>query len=377
MKIFNLPDLGEGLQEAEIVEWHVKPGDEIAADATMVSVETDKAVVDIPAPYAGRVEKLFAAKGEVVRVGAPLIGFAGQAADTGTVVGELEPKRAASPAAAAAPAAAVRATPAVRALARELGVDLAAVQGTGPDGAITGADVRRAAQAAPAFGEEPRREGEESGGMRREGEELRGMRRAMAQRMAAAHAQVASVTVFDDADVHAWPRGTSILVRLLRALVAACRAEPALNAWLEGIDRRRVLAQVHVGIAVDTADGLIVPVLRDAHRLDAAALEREARALIEAAHARTLAPDRLRGATIVLSNFGPIGGRYATPIVVPPAVAILGAGRMSLQAVASEDGSVVAHRVLPLSLTFDHRPVMGGEASRFLAAVVADLEKGP
>ncbi|MEW5879248.1 MAG: dihydrolipoamide acetyltransferase family protein [Pseudomonadota bacterium] len=370
MKIFNLPDLGEGLQEAEIVEWHVKPGDEVAADATMVSVETDKAVVDIPAPFAGRVEKLFAAKGEVVRVGAPLIGFAGEAADTGTVVGELEPQRAAAPTAVPASAAAVRATPAVRALARELGVDLTALQGTGPDGAITGADVRRAAQAAPSAA------GEELRGMRREGEELRGMRRAMAQRMAAAHAQVASVTVFDDADVHAWPRGTSVLLRLLRALVAACRAEPALNAWLEGTDRRRVLAEVHVGIAVDTADGLIVPVLRDAHTLDTAALEREARALIEAARARTLAPERLRGATILLSNFGPIGGRYATPIVVPPAVAILGAGRMSPAAVALDDGSVVAHRVLPLSLTFDHRAATGGEAARFLNAVVQDLQRG-
>jgi pyruvate dehydrogenase E2 component (dihydrolipoamide acetyltransferase) len=358
MKIFNLPDLGEGLQEAEIVEWHVKPGDDIAADATMVSVETDKAVVDIPAPYAGRVEKLFAAKGEVVRVGAPLIGFAGQPADTGTVVGELEPPRTAAPLTVTAHAA-VRATPAVRALARDLGVDLAAVQGTGPDGAVTSADVRRAAAAVPAAAS---------------GEELRGMRRAMAQRMAASHAQVASVTVFDDADVHAWPQGTSILLRLLRALVAASRAVPALNAWLEG-ERRRVFEEVHVGIAVDTADGLIVPVLRDAHALDAAALEREARALIEAAHARAVAPERLRGATITLSNFGPIGGRYATPIVVPPSVAILGAGRIALAPVALADGTLVARRVLPLSLTFDHRAATGGEAARFLNAVIADLRR--
>jgi pyruvate dehydrogenase E2 component (dihydrolipoamide acetyltransferase) len=288
MKIFNLPDLGEGLQEAEIVQWHVKPGDDIAADATMVSVETDKAVVDIPAPFAGRVEKLFAAEGEVVRVGAPLIGFAGEAADAGTVVGELEPRAAAPMSAAAATPMAVRATPAVRALARQLGVDLAAVTGTGPGGAITSADVRRAAQAAPPAS------GEALRGMRGEGEELRGMRRAMAQRMAAAHAQVAAVTVFDDADVHAWPRGTSVLVRLLRALVAACRAEPALNAWLEGAERRRVLAEIHVGIAVDTADGLIVPVLRDAQTLDSAALERESRALIDAAraHARARATSR-------------------------------------------------------------------------------------
>jgi pyruvate dehydrogenase E2 component (dihydrolipoamide acetyltransferase) len=300
-------------------------------------------------------------------VGAPLIGFEGDAADTGTVVGELEPQRAAvAVVSAAPPRAAVRATPAVRALARELGVDLAAVRGTGPEGAITTADVRRAVAAAS---------GEELGGMRREGEALRGMRRAMASRMAAAHAQVASVTVFDDADVHAWPSGTSILLRLLRALIHACRAEPALNAWLEAGDRRRVLQEIHVGIAVDTADGLIVPVLRHAHTLDAAALAREAQALIDAAHARTLAPERLRGATITLSNFGPIGGRYATPIVVPPSVAILGAGRLSLRPVALDDGSLVAHRVLPLSLTFDHRAVTGGEAARFLNAVIADLQR--
>jgi pyruvate dehydrogenase E2 component (dihydrolipoamide acetyltransferase) len=192
--------------------------------------------------------------------------------------------------------------------------------------------------------------------------------------MAAAHAQVASVTVFDDADVHAWPQSTSVLVRLLRALVAACRVVPALNAWLEG-ERRRVFEEVHVGIAVDTADGLIVPVLRAAHALDAAALEREARALIDAAHARAVAPERLRGATITLSNFGPIGGRYATPIVVPPSVAILGAGRIALAPMALADGTLAAHRVLPLSLTFDHRAVTGGEAARFLNAVIADLRR--
>ncbi|GIL04205.1 MAG: dihydrolipoamide acetyltransferase component of pyruvate dehydrogenase complex [Betaproteobacteria bacterium] len=370
MKIFNLPDLGEGLQEAEIVEWHVKPDDDIAADATMVSVETDKAVVDIPAPYAGRVEKLFAAKGEVVRVGAPLIGFEGEAADTGTVVGELEPQHAAAPvAAAAAHRAAVRATPAVRALARDLGVDLAAVKGTGPDGAITSVDVRRAAQAAPVAAEELR-------GMRREGEELRGMRRAMAQRMAEAHAEVAAVSIFDDADIHAWLPQTPILVRLLRALIAACRAEPALNAWFDGkAGSRRVLDEVHVGIAVDSADGLIVPVLRDAHALELAALEREAQALIDAARARTLPPERLRGATIALSNYGPVGGRYATPIVVPPTVAILGAGRIALRPVALSDGAIVAHRLLPVSLTFDHRAVTGGEAARFLNAVIAALQR--
>lgn len=368
MKIFSLPDLGEGLQEAEIVEWHVEPGDEVAADATMVSVETDKAVVDIPAPFAGRVKKLFAAKGEVVRVGAPLVGFEGEAADTGTVVGELEPQHAA-PSVTAAHAAGVRATPAVRALARELGVDLAAVESTGPDGAVTSADVRRAAQPVPGPGEVRRAVG-------REAEALRGLRRAMAQRMAAAQAEVAAVSIFDDADVHAWPSRTSILGRLLRALIAACRAEPALNAWFDGkAGSRRVFEEVHVGIAVDSADGLIVPVLRDAHTLGADALEREAHALIDAARARSLPPERLRGATITLSNYGPIGGRYATPMVVPPTVAILGAGRIALRPVALADGAIVAHRLLPVSLTFDHRAATGGEAARFVDAVITDLQR--
>jgi len=343
VKVFTLPDLGEGLQEAEIVEWHVKPGDAIAADQAMVSVETDKAIVEVPAPYEGRIEKLFAQPGELVRVGAPLVGFEGAAPDSGTVVGELSE---------------VKATPAVRALARNLNVNLASVRGSGPGGVITTQDVKQAARGpSPATAEEP----------------LRGLRRAMARNMTLAHEEVAAVTIMDDADVNDWPQGTPVLARLVRALVAACRAEPGLNAWYDSKSAaRRVLDEVHVGIAVDTPEGLLVPVLRDAHKgFDETALKD----LIQKARDRSLPPELLRGATITLSNYGSIAGRYASPMVVPPAIAILGAGRLAPRPWVMADGSIAARKVLPLSLTFDHRAATGGEAGRFLNALIADLTK--
>ena len=369
MRIFNLPDLGEGLQEAEIIEWRVAAGDEVAVDQTMVSVETDKAIVEIPAPYPGRIEKLFASAGDIVHVGAPLAGFAGEAADTGTVVGELE-RVIAPPASApsdrraglAPPAQAqVKAAPAVRALARRLNVELASVAPSGPGGSVTAEDVERAGAApAPVAAREA----------------LHGMRRSMARNMALAHAEVASVTVMDDADVEAWRAGSTLMPRLLRALVAGCGAEPGLNAWFDAkSSSRRVFDQVHVGIAVDTADGLIVAVLRDCHRREAADLAAALDGLVGDARERKLPPDALRGATISLSNYGAIAGRYASPIVVPPTVAILGAGRLERRAVVTADGLIAAHRVLPLSLTFDHRAATGGEAGRFLNAVIADLAR--
>ncbi len=337
MRVFNLPDLGEGLQEATVVEWHARPGDTLAADQTMVSVETDKAIVEVPAPFDGKVEKLFAAPGDAVRVGAPLIGFDGAQVDSGAIVGELtavETKQE------------VKATPAVRSLARSLSVDLASVKGSGPGGVATSEDVKQAAR----------------GG---------GLRRAMAKNMATAHAAVVPVTLTDDADIEHWPQDAKPLARLARAIVAACRAEPGLNAWYED-DSRKSFQEVHLGIAVDLPEGLLVPVLRNAHE-DLS--EENLLQLIEKARNRTLSPDGLRGATITLSNFGSIGGRYATPLVVPPMVAIVGAGRISRQPVVTAEGEVAAHRVLPLSLTFDHRAATGGEATRFLNALIGDLQR--
>jgi pyruvate dehydrogenase E2 component (dihydrolipoamide acetyltransferase) len=182
-------------------------------------------------------------------------------------------------------------------------------------------------------------------------------------------------TVFVDADIEGWRHGGDYTVRLLRAIAAGCRAEPGLNAWFDSSAQgRRLFGPIHVGIAVDTPDGLLVPVIRDAGNRDAAALRAEVNRLKAGARDRSLPASDLKDFTIMLSNFGVMAGRYATPVVVPPAVAILGAGRISRDVVAVED-RVEAHRRIPLSLTFDHRCVTGGEAVRCLAAVIEDLQQ--
>lgn len=366
MKIFKLPDLGEGLQEAEIVTWHVKPGDTVKADQPMVSVETAKAIVDIPAPYDGKVSRLYGNPGDIAHIGAPLVAFEGAGEDTGkgTVVGQVEvgqkPAREAPLGAPPSAAAGIKVIPAVRVLARKLDVDLAMVTPTGADGMITQGDVQRAARVLA-----------ETGPI----ELLRGIRRTMAQNMMLANAEVASATLMDDADVHAWTPQANVMLRLIRAVIAACAAEPSLNAWY---DSRRigrwVMKKVDLGIAVDIPDGLLVPVLRDVGSRDAQDLERGLAELVRDARARKVPPEELRGHTITLSNYGTIAGRYASPVVVPPTVAIVGAGRMREQVVVANDAPAV-HRVIPLSLTFDHRAVSGGEAGRFLAAMIADLGK--
>jgi pyruvate dehydrogenase E2 component (dihydrolipoamide acetyltransferase) len=369
MNIFRLPDLGEGLQEAELVQWHVEPGQEVTVDQPLVSVETAKAVVEIPSPQAGRIEKLFAEAGEIVHIGGPLIAFAGardESVDKGTVVGAMETSGRIlqeAPAAISHGASGVRATPAVRALARKLDVDLAIVTPSGPDGVVTVADVQRVARILSET--EP-------------AEPLRGFRRAMAQNMALAQAEVAAATVVDDADIDSWPEGTDTTSRLVRALVAGCRAESGLNAWFEAhAMARRVVKKIDLGIAVDSAEGgLFVPVLRNVAERTPADLREGLNRMRADIEARTIPPEELRGATITLSNFGMIAGRYASPVVLPPTVAILGAGRIRREAVVEGEGErIVARRMLPLSLTFDHRVVTGGEAARFLRAAIADLTR--
>jgi len=368
MSVFTLPDLGEGLQEAEIVAWHVGEGDHVVADQPLVSVETEKAVVEVPSPRAGRIARLSAAVGDRVKVGAPLVEFedAGHP-DTGTVVGELSaaPARPAAPAPRPAPppapGSAVKAAPAVRALARQLGVDLAAVPPTGPGGSVTTHDVKAAASEVAA-----------KPGL---GEPLRGVRRAMAAAMTRSGAEIVPSTVIDEAEIDAWPEDADVTIRLAKAVAAASAAEPALNAWYDGrTESRRLHDRLDLGIAVDMADGLFVPVLRDVGGRDATALRRELDALLAEVETRRIALDKMRGATFTLSNFGTLGGRFAALAIVPPQVAILGAGRLRARP-AVIDGRVVARRLLPLSLTFDHRAVTGGEAARFLAAVIADLER--
>jgi 2-oxoisovalerate dehydrogenase E2 component (dihydrolipoyl transacylase) len=365
MHQFVLPDLGEGLEEAEIVTWHVTEGDHVVADQPLVSVETDKAVVEVPSPQSGRIVRLYGKKGDIVKVGAPLVEFAESAEqDAGTIVGQLDHGQAkfagSTSAKEALPRRPVQVTPAVRALAHKLGIDLNAVQASGANGTVTRADVERAATSLADAGP---------------AEPIRGMRRAMAQRMAAAHASVASASVTDEADIGDWHAGEDITIRVVRAIVEACKAEPSLNAWYNAqAGERRLLARINVGIAVDLEGGLMVPVLRDIAGRSPAELRAGLDRMRADAAARSIPPEELRGATISLSNFGMIGGRFANLVIVPPQVAIIGAGRI-YDRVMAHNGTIAIRRVLPLSLTFDHRVVTGGEAARFLVALKLDLQR--
>lgn len=367
MKSFRLPDLGEGLQEAEIVSWHVSEGDRIVVDQPLLSVETAKAVVEVPSPWSGTVVKLHGEPGDIIAIGEPIADFDtdGKTNDAGTVVGDLPvaiEKGERSPteeASERAGAVKPKAAPAVRKFARERGVDLDHVTGTGPGAVITRADVA-AAQARPD---------------KDDYEPLRGVRRAMASNMAKARSEIAPATVTDEALITHWPKSEDITLRLVRSVVAGCRAEPALNAWFDAEKMARKLhPRVDVGMAMDTGDGLFVPVIRDAGNRTPADLRAGLDTMRKDVLARAVKPEELRGQTITLSNFGTLGGHHASLVVSPPQVAILGAGRVAMRA-RIINGQIAPSKVLPLSVTFDHRAVTGGEAARFLAAVIADLEQ--
>jgi 2-oxoisovalerate dehydrogenase E2 component (dihydrolipoyl transacylase) len=431
MKTFNLPDLGEGLAEAEIVRWHVNAGDHVKIDDPMLAVETAKAIVEVPSPFSGVIKATHGKPGDMVATGALLVEFeAGPSTDSGTVVGRMPTSdedfftgqgAGATAINDAAPQTThVRAVPAARALAQRLGIDLTQVRGTGRGQLVTVDDVLQASSAVrstAATGATPRAPsavtpsgaapaaiatadaraaGTPASPHQRfsdseathsphesvatppgDAEQLRGPRRAMAQSMALARDNVMGCTLFDDADLHEWRDDQDITSRLLRAVAAGCAAEPGLNAWFDGTAQtRRTLQHIDVAIAVDTPDGLIAPVIRNIAGRPVAELRRDVDKLKRNTHSRAVAPEDLRNFTFMLSNFGMIAGRYATPVVVPPAVAILGSGRLSHDVVATKAGAIEAHLRMPLSLTFDHRCITGGEAARFLAAVIRDLQKG-
>ncbi|GIX34783.1 MAG: dihydrolipoamide acetyltransferase component of pyruvate dehydrogenase complex [Lysobacteraceae bacterium] len=429
---FHLPDLGEGLPDATVVEWLVQEGQTVRLDEPLVAMETAKAVVEVPSPCSGRLLRVAGGPGTVVATGALLAEFeldpsqpqrasghatghhahaepaasrpaaapapASEEDDAGTVVGAVsgsgELRRES-----AVDLGGAKAMPAVRALARKLGVDLSRVRPSGADGVITLQDVRQAAAAGTAAAPEraaaasppatadrpaasrtpvsasgrPLRTQPPGRSLPGQPEPLAGVRRNMARVMATAQAQVVLTTLSDDADLHAWRPGNDLTARLIRALVAACRTEPALNAWFDGETLTRTLhPHVDVGLAVDTPEGLFVPALRNADMLDQKGLREAIERLRRQVEARSIPASELTGYTISLSNFGKFAGRYATPIVVPPTVAILAAGRLRHELVPVP-GGVEAHRILPLSLSFDHRCVTGGEAARFLRAVLDDL----
>ena len=433
MREFKLPDLGEGLTEAEIVEWHVSAGQGIKLNQPLVSVETDKAVVEVPSPVSGRVISLHGEPGDVIPVGDVLARFddgssPGERRDPALEKNQPAPDTSSAPAKAdgkdkgdapgvvgelpsagvvmadtTASAAArtskprVKAAPSVRALARELGVDLTHLEGSGPQGRITAKDVARAAPGerglpSPRRGQDalapslPAGSDEKLPSPRRgqdalapslpagSDEKLSGPRRAMFHSMTAAHRDVALCTVMDDADIHDWESPRDFTPRLIRAMVAGCRAEPRLNGTFNAETGVLSMAEeVHLGLAIHTPHGLIVATIYSAGKLNLNELRDEVARLKKAGVDRTLKPDEVRGYTITLSNIAGGSSRYATPLMVPPTVGILGSGAARDEVVAV-DGLITIRRIMPLSLTFDHRCVAGAEASRFLSAVLADLK---
>jgi pyruvate dehydrogenase E2 component (dihydrolipoamide acetyltransferase) len=396
MTTFNLPDLGEGLPEAEIVAWHVKEGDRVEIDQPLVSVETAKAVVEVPSPVSGVVTKLHANVGETVQTRAPLVDFEGAeplntgetheiapkastrspATGQGMVVGhmaasdeEFVDRAVIGSARSTQKQGRVRAAPTVRMLAKRLNVNLAACRATGRHGLVTIDDVLALANLSTRARSMPPIPG------LTDADRLRGMRKAMSQSMSLSRDEIAMCTIFDDADIEAWQKGQDITARLIRAIVAGIEAEPGLNALFDPAGpARKLMSEVHLAIAVDTGEGLIVPVLRDVGSKSPAQLREALEDLKTRTRERTLSPEEMRDYTFTLSNFGMMAGRYATPLVVPPTVAILGSGRLQRDVVAGETGPEI-HTRIPLSLTFDHRCITGGEACRFLAAVIADLNR--
>ena len=361
---FKLPDLGEGVAEGEIGRWLVEVGQVIDEDDPLVEVQTDKTTVEIPSPAAGKVARILVEEGQLVPVGTPLV-----------VIGEGDfeeaPRAPASraaqqPAAATPPSERIKATPLVRKIAAELGVDLALLAGTGPGERITEEDVRR--YSALSRGQSPG-----PGVAKRV--PLRGVRRTIAQHLTTSHREVPAVTVVEECDFTALSaaRGErSYLPYLLQAVVAGLKEFPELNATLDG-EEIVFWERYDLGIAVQTEEGLVVPVLRGADEKSLDELEAEARRLAEGARAGMLRPEELKGSTFTVTSAGKLGGLFATPLVNHPEVGILGLHRVA-QRPAVVDGELVVREIGWLACTFDHRVVDGARASAFLLDVIGRLQ---
>ena len=409
---FKFPDIGEGLTEGEIVRWLVKEGDEIKEGQPLVEVETDKALAEIPSPRTGVILKILAKEKEVVKVGQVIvvIGEKGEALAVSPakpksvgVVGELE--EAPDEAAAVAPAARMKvepvkpalvsehalATPSVRALARELRVDINKVQGTGPEGRVLEKDVKQFAEGKAKPVEEVKeikkvRKYDLYGNIERI--PLRGVRRSIAKAMVKSKYTAPHVTAMDEADItELWKirekekkvaesKGIklTILPFLIKAVIAGLIEHPYLNATLEEENEEIVLKKYfNIGLATDTPEGLMVPVVKNARQKSIFELAQESAQLAEKARDRTIDLADLKGGTFTITNYGAVRGSYGTPIINYPEVAILGTGRIQDMPVA-RNGKVVVRKILPLSLSFDHRVVDGAEAARFLSTLISRLE---
>jgi pyruvate dehydrogenase E2 component (dihydrolipoamide acetyltransferase) len=369
---FKLPDLGEGLTEGEVARWLVAEGQEIGEDDPLVEIQTDKTTVEIPSPAAGKVTSILVAEGETVPVGTVLVVIGG---DGAAPAGEDQPRTEEAPQKKAAtgvssrqapgPAPSgqrIRATPLVRRLAQELGVELETVTGSGQQGRVTDEDVRFAAgspRLAPGTVPEGRRE------------PLRGVRKLIAGHMARAHAEVPPVTWVEECDFGAVDL-KRIVPLTLKAVAEALQEVPELNARLEG-DEIVYLDRYDLGVAVQTDQGLVVPVVRDCDSRSVDELADEVARLAEAARANKLKPEELRGSTFTVTSAGKLGGLLTTPIVNYPEVGILSIGRIAERPVV-RDGQVVARPIGTIAVTFDHRVVDGARAAEFGLAVISRLE---
>jgi pyruvate dehydrogenase E2 component (dihydrolipoamide acetyltransferase) len=398
---FIFPDLGEGVTEGEIRKWLVKVGDSVKRDQSIAEVETDKAIVEMPAPVAGRIAKLNHEEGGTVKVGEVLavIDEGGTAVVGGapseevpaereggpaSVVGELPVEQ--PPAPTSRPAAdKVLAAPAVRRLAGEMKIDISKVKGTGPEGRVTEADLRAFSAPKAATAVQPKFD--LYGWVERV--PLKGIRRSTARHMIEAQTASAQVTTMDVADVtelvalrervkaySSEEKGVKItyLPFVIKAVVAALKKHPYLNSELNEEAQEILLKKYYnIGVAVATDEGLMVPVIKAADQKDVYELAKELMELSEQARSRRIDLADLRGGTFSITNYGVIGGTFATPIANHPEVAILGMGRIAEQPVV-RNGEVAIRKVLHLSLTFDHRVLDGAQAAMFLNELVRMLE---
>jgi pyruvate dehydrogenase E2 component (dihydrolipoamide acetyltransferase) len=363
-RAFKLPDLGEGLTEGEVARWHVAVGDDLREDDPLVDIQTDKATVEIPSPYAGTVLRILVAEGDIAPVGADLVVIGEPGEEVAAPASAPTPPRGSEPqgrpAAAASSSGKVQATPLVRKIAQELGVDLSSLAGTGSGGRITEEDVRAAAgSGAPSDGEGRR-------------EPLRGVRRVIAEHMARAHREVPPVTWVEECDFGLVPR-EQLLASVVKACAAALADFPELNARLEG-DDLVYLDRCDIGVAVQTDQGLVVPVVRGCREKAIGEIQAEIERLAEGARVGSLSAEELRGSTFTVTSAGKLAGLFQTPIVNYPEVAILSVGRIAPRPVARE-GEVVVREIGTIAVTFDHRVVDGARAAAFGLAVIDLLQE--
>lgn len=398
VKEFRFPDLGEGVTEGEIKKWLVKVGDEVQKDQSIAEVETDKAVVEMPSPYSGKVIKLNHLEGGIVKVGEVLavIGEEGETVSAAeppsstSVVGELPETDTEVITTRPSVKPMVQATPAVRKLAKDLEVDLGAVKGTGPQGRVTEEDVRSASGglAAPKpSGPQMKAKFDLYGWVDRV--PLRGVRRSTAKHMLEAQSNAALVTTMEVADVtdlvalrekinkHAQEaKGIKLtyLPFIMKAVISCLKKHPYMNSSMDEETEEIVIKKYYnLGIAVATEDGLLVPVVKAADQKDLFVLAKEVKELAEASASRKVDLADLKGGTFSITNYGVFGSTYATPIPNYPEAAILGVGRIQ-DAPMVVDGTIAPRKVIHLSLTFDHRIMDGAQAATFLTDLRQLLE---